>query len=156
MTPLFTKLNLGSHRAILVLEPPESFEVELSALTEVAIHREVPLTAAPGFLLAFVRTAAEVEAVAGILPKMAGDAVVWLAYPKASSKRYRCEFNRDTGWAAVGAAGFEGVRQIAVDEDWSALRFRRVEYIKTLTRDVSRASSAAGKARVQTKDRRSR
>jgi len=28
-------------------------------------------------------------------------------------------------------AGFDSVRQVAIDEDWSALRFRRVEYIKT-------------------------
>jgi hypothetical protein len=35
------------------------------------------------------------------------------------------------------AAGFDTVRQVAIDEDWSALRFRRVEYIK---------SAGAGKA----------
>jgi hypothetical protein len=34
----------------------------------------------------------------------------------------------------LGAAGFEPVRMVAVDEDWSALRFRRVGFIKTLTR----------------------
>jgi hypothetical protein len=26
--------------------------------------------------------------------------------------------------------GFDALRQIAIDEDWSALRFRRVEFIK--------------------------
>lgn len=26
--------------------------------------------------------------------------------------------------------GFDSVRQIAIDEDWSALRFRRAEFIK--------------------------
>ena len=40
-----------------------------------------------------------------ILPKAQGDAVVWFAYPKGTSKRYKCEFNRDTGWAPMGAAG---------------------------------------------------
>ena len=75
------------------------------------------------FALVFVRTLAEVEAAAAtLLPKALGDAVVWFAYPKATSRRYRCEFNRDTGWAAVEAAGFEKVRQVAIDEDWSALR----------------------------------
>ena len=29
----------------------------------------------------------------------------------------------------VGALGFEGVRMIAIDEDWSALRFRQVDQI---------------------------
>ena len=31
-------------------------------------------------------------------------------------------------------AGFEPVRMIAIDEDWSAVRFRRVEFIKTMNR----------------------
>jgi hypothetical protein len=44
--------------------------------------------------------------------------------------------------------GFEGVRQVAIDEDWSALRFRRAEYIRTMRRDPSRAMSAQGRRKV--------
>lgn len=152
MTPLFTKLNLGSHRVILVCNAPAGFEPELDALTGVTVRRDLARVATVGFAIAFVRTLAEVEAVAAWLPKAVGDAVIWLAYPKGSSKRYRCEFNRDSGWASVGAAGFEGVRQVAIDADWSAIRFRRTEYIKTLRRHESRASSPAGKARIRARD----
>ena len=56
-----------------------------------------------------------------------GDAVVWFAYPKGSSKRYKSEVNRDDSWASVGQEGFEPVRMVAIDEDWSALRVRRVD-----------------------------
>src|SRR5262249_31845303 len=95
-----------------------------------------------------VRTLAEVEsAAAAVLAKSLGDAVIWFAYPKASSRRYRCEFNRDSGWAEVGKAGFESVRQVAIDEDWSALRFRRVEYVKKMTRDAPGRSSKEEQAR---------
>ena len=80
--------------------------------------------------------------------RAAGDAVVWFAYPKGTSKRYTCDFNRDTGWQVLGAAGFEAVRQVAIDEDWSALRFRRAEFIKRLVRDPSRTVSAAGQGRT--------
>lgn len=66
-------------------------------------------------------------------------------YPKGSSKRYKCNFNRDTGWAALGNLGLEGVRMVAVNEDWSALRFRKVEYIKTLTRNSKMMFSEEGK-----------
>ena len=59
-----------------------------------------------------------------------GDAVIWFAYPKGTSKRYTCEFNRDSGWKVIVGAGFESVRMVAIDEDWSALRFRRVEFVK--------------------------
>jgi hypothetical protein len=153
MTPLFNKLNLGTHRDVLVVNAPDSFESELSALTDVTIRRDPKRSTAIPFALTFVTTFAEIETAAKWLPKTVGDAVIWFAYPKGTSKRYRCEFNRDTGWAAVNAAGFETVRQVAIDEDWSALRFRRTEYVKTLSRDASRARSPAGKARVKKRDR---
>ncbi|MGL4463946.1 MAG: hypothetical protein ACRDD1_10620 [Planctomycetia bacterium] len=131
MTPLFTKLNLGTYRDVLVVNAPEGFEPELAGLAGVVVRRDPSPLATVGFAVAFVRTLAEIEAAAAWLPKATGDPIVWLVYPKGSSKRYRCEFNRDTGWAAVGAAGFEVVRIVAVDADWSALRFRRTEYITT-------------------------
>ena len=65
--------------------------------------------------------------------------------------RTRCEFDRDSGWEVLGQAGFEPVRMIAIDADWSALRFRRVEYILSLTRDPARAGSPAGKLRTAPK-----
>jgi hypothetical protein len=40
-----------------------------------------------------------------------------------------CEFNRDKGWGVLARSGFDCVRQVAIDEDWSALRFRRIEFI---------------------------
>jgi hypothetical protein len=87
------------------------------------------------FALAFVITAAELDAASRKLTAAAtGDAILWMVYPKGTSKKYQCEFNRDSGWPGLAAAGFEPVRLVAVDADWSALRFRRVEYIKTMTR----------------------
>ena len=153
MTPLFTKLNLGMHREILVVNAPHSFAPELAALAGVTVRRDPGRLAEIPFALVFVQTFAEVEAATKWLPKARGDALVWFAYPKGTSKRYRCEFNRDTGWTAVGAAGFEGVRMVSIDEDWSAFRFRRTEYVKSLSRAESRASSPAGKARIKMKDK---
>jgi hypothetical protein len=77
--------------------------------------------------------------------------VIWFAYPKGSSKKYKSEINRDSGWKVLGEAGFEPVRMVAIDEDWSAVRFRRVEFIKTLTRGKEHRMSAGGKARAARK-----
>jgi hypothetical protein len=74
------------------------------------------------------------------------DEVIWLAYPKLSSKKYTCEFNRDTGWQALGDIGFEGVRMVAIDEDWSALRFRRAENIKTIIRSFAMSKKGREKS----------
>ena len=134
MTPLFKKLNLGIHKSILLLNAPESFESEIAALEGVAVICDPSQLSTIPFLLSFVQTLAEVEMIASSLPpSSSGDVVIWFAYPKGSSKRYRCEFNRDTGWAAIRDAGFDSVRQVAIDEDWTALRFRRIEYIKSQT-----------------------
>ncbi len=150
MSKLFEKLNWKGQPEILVIHAPESFEAELAALSGVRVLRDLATALLVEFALVFVTRQAEVDQLSvEIAARAKGDAVVWFAYPKGSSKKYRCEFNRDTGWAKLGEAGFEGVRQVAIDEDWSALRFRRVEYIKSMTRDAKRAGSAEGKRRTQ-------
>jgi hypothetical protein len=133
VTPLFNKLNLGSHTAVVVLNAPASFEPELATLRGVTIKRAV--SGACAFAMAFVITQAELDAASRKLSAACrGDATLWMVYPKGTSKKYHCEFNRDSGWPVLGTAGFEPVRMVAIDADWSALRFRRVEYIKTMTR----------------------
>jgi hypothetical protein len=144
MSSLFKKLNLGDKTEILVLDPPESFESELSLLQDVSICRELKAIKRVSFVLAFATRQREVNAAAKMAArKTQGDAVVWIAYPKGTSRNYRCEFNRDTGWDEFGKAGFEPVRQVAIDQDWSALRFRRVEFIKSMTRDKTRRLTVA-------------
>ncbi len=148
MPPLFQKLNLGGHRRVTVLNAPPSFEAELAALAGVAVVREA--RAPLGFGLAFAVTVAERDAACAALCAAAeGDAVLWLAYPKGTSKAYRAEFNRDSGWAVFGAAGYEPVRQVAIDADWSALRFRRTEFIPSLKRHPDGAISPQGQARTK-------
>jgi hypothetical protein len=130
MQSVFTKLNLKAQREILVLNAPASFETEIAALKHVAVLRDPKKAKTVEFALAFAVTQAEVDRLSTLLAvKAVGDALLWFAYPKGTSKRYRCEFNRDSGWNLMRAAGFETVRMIAIDEDWSALRFRRVEFI---------------------------
>ncbi|HBK44878.1 MAG TPA: hypothetical protein DDZ67_00275 [Xanthomonadaceae bacterium] len=149
MTPVFEKLNLKHQRRIVVLDAPASFEPELQALPGVEVRRALGNGERLDFAIAFVITQAQLDAASAALAAAAeGDAVLWLAYPKGTSRRYRCEFNRDGGWTVLGRAGFEPVRQVAIDQDWSALRFRRVECIPSLTRDPKRAASAAGKRRT--------
>ena len=149
MTPLFRKLNLKGQRSIVVLDAPESFEHELRALSDVVVNRKVDQGAKFEFGIAFVITQKQLdEASAALAAAADGDAILWIAYPKGTSKRYKCEFNRDDGWHVIGQVGFEGVRQVAIDKDWSALRFRRVEFIKSLTRAPERALTPAGKVRT--------
>ena len=148
MASVFGKLNLKDQKQIVVLNAPASFEPELKTLRGITIVRDLENVEQVEFSLAFVTRQKEVDALGKSLGKKAqGDAVVWLAYPKGSSKKYKSEINRDSGWQVLGDAGFEPVRMVAIDEDWSAVRFRRVEFIKTLTRGKEHRMSAQGKAR---------
>ena len=147
MSPLFKKLNLSTQSIIHILNAPASFEPELAALAGVSVKRTVAESCE--FAIAFVITESELNAASNSLANACtGDAVLWMAYPKGTSKKYKCEFNRDSGWPVLGAAGFEPVRMVAIDDDWSALRFRRVEHIKKMARNPAGAISTAGKRKA--------
>lgn len=145
-TALLKKLQWKGQPRAVVLDPPESFNAETALWPAAGLNLtpgnpDAPGSTAsfgtagpPGLFLAFVTTLSQVEALAARLAGFNDQSLVWLAYPKQSSKRFRCEFNRDTGWASLEAAGWLPVRQVALDEDWSALRFRPRGAIKTLTR----------------------
>jgi len=100
------------------------------------------------FSLTFLMTQAEVDSLApAIARKAQGDALLWFAYPKGSSKKYRSQIDRDHGWDVLGREGFEPVRMVAIDEDWSAVRFRRKSFIKVMTRSKSYQLTARARKR---------
>jgi hypothetical protein len=149
MATVFEKLQLKDQDEVVVLNAPDSFEPELRRLKGVRIQRALKAVKEIQFSLAFVKTQEEVDALAkDVAARATGDAVVWFAYPKGSSKRYTSTIKRDSGWDSLGTAGFEGVRMVAIDEDWTASRFRRAEFIKTMKRDAKWAMSAVGKRKV--------
>jgi len=143
------KLNLKDHDEILVVNAPASFEPEVKALDGVTVKRKPADVKEITFVLAFVTTQKEVDDLArAVARKSVPDAVVWFAYPKGTSKKYRSEISRETGNQALGEAGFEPVRMVAIDEDWTGKRFRRVAFIKNLTRDPRALVSKEAKKRV--------
>ena len=131
MSALFKKMNLTTQAEIAVFNAPQSFDGELKALKDVKILRDPNKPSKLKFALAFAVTQSQLDRYSALLAAGSeGDAILWFAYPKGTSKRYQCEFNRDQGWRVIRAAGFDSVRQVAIDADWSALRFRRLAYVK--------------------------
>ena len=132
MSPIFSKLNLSTQKSIFIIAPPESFQNEISQLTKVEIIDNLRSKSDLTFALIFVTQKKQIDQIAASLAQKAqGDAIVWFAYPKKTSKKYQCDFHRDTGWDAFRELGFDSVRMVAIDDDWSALRFRRAEFIKS-------------------------
>jgi hypothetical protein len=127
---IFDKLNLKDQETVVVINSPHSFEDELRKLKSVKIVRDTQGLSSVEFAIAFVTQRKEVDRAAQkLIKKLAADATLWFAYPKGTSKTIKSEVNRDTGWDVLGSAGFDTVRLVAIDADWSALRFRRKEYI---------------------------
>ncbi len=54
------------------------------------------------------------------LGDLASRAVFWVVYPKGN----RADINRDSLWRMLAPYGLRPITQVAVDETWSALRFR--------------------------------
>jgi hypothetical protein len=127
---VFGKLNLKHQETVVVLNSPSSFEGELRQLRGVKIVRDTRILSSVEFAIAFVTQRKEVDRAAGeLIKKAAADAILWFAYPKGTSKTLKSEVNRDRGWDDLISAGFDTVRLVAIDADWSALRFRRKEHI---------------------------
>jgi len=131
MQPVFQKLNLKEQKEILVVNAPAAFEPVLADLEGVAVKRDPELVEGIDFCLVFVEKKVDLDRLSALVALRArGDALLWFAYPKGTSKKYHCDFNRDTGWEVLMGFGFRPIRQVAIDEDWSALRFRRLEFVK--------------------------
>lgn len=153
MTPLFKKLNFKDQKEILVLHAPESFKKEIEEMQAYTqVHETTESLHAVEFIMTFVIKEEQINQLTPQFDQLLqGDGLLWFCYPKGTSKQYRCEFSRDKGWDVLGQHGFEGVRQVSVDEDWTALRFRRVDYIKSMTRRKSMAITKEGKSKTKGK-----
>jgi hypothetical protein len=74
-------------------------------------------------VIVFVKTVAEVESRARpAIDAAKEDRIAWIAYPKAG--KLDTDLNRDILWRHLLGRGIQGVRQVALDEVWSAMRFR--------------------------------
>ncbi|MEM6347343.1 MAG: hypothetical protein AAF927_25860 [Bacteroidota bacterium] len=152
MNPIFKKMNFKDQKRILVLFAPISFQpnmAEMEPLCEVLT--EIRAADKYEYVLTFAESIKQLEeTMASLKGKFSeNDPQLWIAYPKKSSKKYQSDINRDMDWSFVGEQGFEGVRQIAIDADWSALRFRQARFIKTMKRNPKMAISEEGKKKLQ-------
>lgn len=134
VSDLAKKLRLQSGQKALAIHPPEGFAEELGGLpegvewSEVQEGGSIPADVeAWDFIILFAGNAAAVRELApAALQAVKKDGLLWMCYPKGSSK-VQTDLNRDTGWGPVSDAGWEGVSLVSVNGTWSAMRFRPLE-----------------------------
>ncbi|WP_239022834.1 YdeI/OmpD-associated family protein [Pontibacter mangrovi] len=95
---------------------------------------EAPSIGTYAAVVVFVEKVAELErlapeAVAVLQPQ----GLLWVAYPKKTSG-IKTDLTRDHGWQAMQRMQFGPVRQVALSEAWSALRFKHAEERKEPTK----------------------
>jgi hypothetical protein len=133
MDALIAKLNYKGQRRIAVINAPEKFiEYFETELNGVQIDKEIDQRFPYEFLILFVSLVSEVESLAPkALHNLISDGILWFAYPKKGSKKLRSDIDRDHGWEILTDRGLDKVRLVSLDNDWSALRFRNIRFIKS-------------------------
>ncbi len=119
------KLLLKTDTSVLVINPPTGFEITSK-------FQQKPVDV----VITFVKSKADILKLSDKAIKSAKeDGVLWFAYPKISSG-IKTDINRDNGWCVLQKRKFEPVTQIAIDETWSALRFKPVDKIPKMMRQM--------------------
>lgn len=133
MDDILKKLRYGEQQRIAVLNAPDEFLDRLTGLLPgVQIDAEINARYLYDFMIAFTLASTEVERIGpACVHNLSNDGKLWIAYPKSTSLRYTTDINRDSGWQAVEEIGFKRVSQVAIDDDWSALRFRNIRFVKS-------------------------
>ncbi len=81
------------------------------------------------FVQIFVKSLAEAEKlVPQAVKKLKHDGLFWLSYPKGNAK-VKTDLNRDILWKAMDKFNLAGVFMVAVDDTWSAMRFRPADMV---------------------------
>ena len=127
-TSLVQKLQVKPGQRMAVLNPPAGYLGKLaSELAGVDVATEV--AGQTEAVLLFVNSLVEVSqwVDTGIRAVKPGG-LFWIAYPKGTS-RVKTDVNRDRLWEAVQPTGWRPVRQVALDDVWSAMRFRPAEEV---------------------------
>src|ERR1700760_4608848 len=131
---LLEKLQLKDERNLLIQGLPSSIEKQFTKLAFAKNLTPLLKSRKIDFALIFAINEQQLEnIVREVLPAMQQDAKFWVAYPKIGSK-IATTLNRECSWGCITCAGYETVRQVALDHVWTAIRFKQTDPIATLAR----------------------
>jgi hypothetical protein len=109
-----SKLQLKPGQSVAVLNPPPGL-----VLAEVVA---APTTADADAVIAFVVRQDDLGLAEQAVAAARADRLAWIGYPKGG--QLGTDLNRDRLVAALADHGVQPVRQVSIDDTWSALRFR--------------------------------
>lgn len=130
INPLAKKLQVKPGKHWLLFNAPANYLNLLEPLPEGATVSYEAKDSFDGVQL-FVRNSSElVENLKVVVPILRPDTILWIIYPKKSSG-IESDLEMMSSWDELGKYGLGGVAAAAVNETWTALRFRPKEQTKT-------------------------
>jgi len=118
--PVAERLQVKGERRLAVIGAPADLD------KAIGVKKARADAAKADVILLFVPNRVELDAqLPMVLKKALPTAILWLAYPKLTSN-LAADLSRDVIHALAPKYGLDTVSQIAIDDDWSALRLKRV------------------------------
>jgi hypothetical protein len=115
---LSDQLQLKPGQRLVVLNVPDEVDLELGGNVDVETD-----TGAADAVILFVASRAELERRSDpLIAAAVRDKLSWVAYPKGG--QLGTDLNRDSLNDALKEQSVQAVRQISIDDTWSALRLR--------------------------------
>jgi hypothetical protein len=112
----------------LILNAPEEYLTRLGELPA-GVRAELQADGKYDFVQIFVRSRQEFERLyPAAQAAIQYDGILWISYPKKSGA-IASDLSRDILWDLTRGSGLRPVTQIALDETWSALRYRPDEKV---------------------------
>jgi hypothetical protein len=134
---LLKKLHFKEPNPFIVINLPNQLHEAMDEMTGYFPRSDVIVSSCK-FVLCFVLNQDDLEKlIPTLIPYLGEDAMFWIAYPKRTSKQFKTDLTRDSGWELLGNYGYEQVSLISLNDDFSIFRFRHVKYIKTMIRSDS-------------------
>ena len=132
-SPLAKKLRMAPQHRVAVLNAPNRY-LDLLRPGPAAIVTSLPSNQAFDVVVLFVNKADELRRLGAEAIRAAKqNGLLWIAYPKGGQTVGATDLPATPSWVRrdvlgemTGEAGYKPVAFVAVDEVWTALRFKRV------------------------------
>jgi hypothetical protein len=108
------KLQIKPGQSVAVVNPPPG--LELPGVVAAATDADADA------VVAFVVRQEDLGSAEQAVAAARADRLAWISYPKGG--QLGTDLNRDRLAAALAGQGVQPVRQVSIDDTWSALRFR--------------------------------
>jgi hypothetical protein len=108
------KLQIKPGQSVAVLDPPPGVALPAATAAASALDADV--------VIGFAIHRADLDRLTAVIAAALDDRLAWIGYPKG--RQLGTDLNRDRLVEAVAAQGVQPVRQVSIDDTWSALRFR--------------------------------